>query len=245
MRYIYYILAILVLSSVLAAAYLVAGRKPPEKAAVVINERVITPEEFDRRAASGEQGRKSRAEFINDLVTREILIQEARKQGIDREEPFRQSIQSFYEQSLIKILIDRKLETIRAEVTDEEVRRFLNLCGCRVHLTLFFGRTAGEAARSDKDGESRAVLFEDLSREMREIVESLKPGERSGPVPMSGQFATVRLDRIEPVHRKLPSSLEIEKARDLLVREKKERILDEWVDSLRKGASVRVLVPEK
>jgi hypothetical protein len=77
-----------------------------KKAAIIINDKVITLDEFAGMKPSHDE---HRADFINSLIARELLIQEAQRTGIDKEENFRRSLQGFYEQSLVKVLMDRKL----------------------------------------------------------------------------------------------------------------------------------------
>ncbi len=72
-----------------------------------------------------QQRRKS--DCVNSLITKELLLQESQREGIDKEESFRESIQNFYEQSLIKLLIDRKFASLHVTVSDEDVNRYIAL----------------------------------------------------------------------------------------------------------------------
>ena len=47
--------------------------------------------------------------------------------GIDQEEDFRHSIQNFYEQSLTKILLERKYDSFESNPSRQEIDRFLEL----------------------------------------------------------------------------------------------------------------------
>lgn len=240
MKYIYYIIAILALSSAFIA-YQLLGDRPPgkKKAALVVNDRVVSEEEFNKLYSSCDPHLTDKSDFINALISKELLIQEARKLGIDREEPFRQSIQNFYEQSLIKILMDRKFSSISVTVSDEELKRYIGFLNSRLHMTFFSFESAGAAGRGDyRDGEKRIVSFEDLSKELRDALMPLKAGERTVPLKMGEKYIVVRLDRVEELPARKLSLPQTSRVREMLAEEKKERLFNEWLDSLRKNATV-------
>lgn len=60
-----------------------------------------------------EDGRKK---YIDRLVEKEILLQEAQRQGLDREKDFMKSIENYWEQALLKSLVERKSKEISTAV---------------------------------------------------------------------------------------------------------------------------------
>ena len=46
--------------------------------------------------------------WINQIIERELLVQEAQRLGLDRERDFMLSIERFWKEALIKLLLDRK-----------------------------------------------------------------------------------------------------------------------------------------
>jgi len=56
-----------------------------------------------------ENGRKK---YLSGLIEKEVLLQEAQRQGIDREKDFMKSIENYWEQALLRILIERKSKEI-------------------------------------------------------------------------------------------------------------------------------------
>ena len=239
MRYIYYVIAILLLASSLLAYQVLRDRPSQKDAALVINDRVITHEELERLYAAREPHLKDREDFINALITRELLIQEAKKLGIDREEAFRKSIQSFYEQSLIKLLIDRKLASLTVMVREDELERYIELLPKRLHLTIFTADSADSAERSAYSGsEQRTVFFEDLSDDLKQAILPLKEGEKTGPIRMGGKYLVARLDRTEEGVRRPLSEAQISKIRETLVEAKREKIFNEWIENLSRSCTV-------
>jgi len=58
-------------------------------------------------------GPREKRQLVDDLVTLQVLIQDAKRLGPDHEELFRSSIQNYYEQTLLKNLIRKKMSEIR------------------------------------------------------------------------------------------------------------------------------------
>lgn len=70
-----------------------------------------------------ETGRK---QYVENLIEKEILLQEAQRQGIDREKDFMKSIENYWEQALLKMLLERKSREISGlvHVYDNEVENY-------------------------------------------------------------------------------------------------------------------------
>jgi hypothetical protein len=68
----------------------------------------------------------TRGEFIRDLIETQLLIQEAKKLKLDSREQFRQTIQRYWESTLIRDLIAEKSQKIRATtvVSREEIEAY-------------------------------------------------------------------------------------------------------------------------
>jgi len=62
-------------------------------------------------------------EFVEELVKKELLYQEAMKKGIGNSEEFRKKIEDFRKVMMIQLLLEDVIEK-KADVTDKEVRDF-------------------------------------------------------------------------------------------------------------------------
>ncbi len=75
------------------------------------------------RYASGTE-EAAKEELLEEMITRNVLLQEAQEHNFDKDKAFMKEIEKYWEQSLLKLLIKKKSDelarTIR--VTDEEVR---------------------------------------------------------------------------------------------------------------------------
>lgn len=243
MRYIYYIIIILLGLSAIIGYELRSKHYPLKDAALIINERVITIDEFNKLYSSQPPHLREKDDFINSLITKELLIQESQKEGIDKEEPFRKSIQNFYEQSLIKQLLDRKFASLQITISDNELNRCIGFLNRKLHLTIFSFNNAEEAKKGNYiNGESKIVYFEDLSKDIRDIIVSHKEGEITEPMKTGEKYVVVRLDKIEKCSSRTLSSIEKESIKNMLIEGKKEKIINDWLADLRKNARIKILL---
>ena len=58
-----------------------------------------------------------REAFLEKLINRKLILQEAQKKGLDKKEDFLKSIENFWEQSLLAIVIDKKVKEISGSTT--------------------------------------------------------------------------------------------------------------------------------
>ncbi|MBI9074485.1 MAG: SurA N-terminal domain-containing protein [Desulfatibacillum sp.] len=67
--------------------------------------------------------REAQMQFLEDMVTRQVLIQEAKRLKLDSREKFVKSVQRFWESALIRDLLEMKAREIgeTTQVTQEEV----------------------------------------------------------------------------------------------------------------------------
>jgi len=109
---------------ILLALLLISGCSAPArgKRAVLakINNYSITQEEFEQAFRDSVFGMsdtlESRKKFLDILISQKLILQEAQKQGLDRDESFLKSIEKFWEQSLLKIALDKKTKEISSSV---------------------------------------------------------------------------------------------------------------------------------
>jgi len=239
MKYLYFIAGIILAASIALVLQLISfspRTNREEEIALLVNDRAITTQEL---AASEhlQPGRDGADSTVDWIITRELLLQEAKRRGIDREEDFRASIKNFYEQSLVKILLDRQGKLFQSNVSDVEVEGFLQLLGATVELTMVESPTNDSLGSSAED--HLVSRFADLSEDLRCRVAVLKPGERTEPIPRGEGVVVYRLDRIDPGAEKeaIPEDL----ARRLLEDFQKRQAMNVWLDELRQKAKIQVL----
>ena len=238
MRYVYYIVAILILATAVMVYQFISDMPSGQKnAAIVVNDRIVSAEEFDKLRPPHDE---TREDFINAVITKELLIQEAQKEGLNKEESFRQSIQNFYEQSLIKALLDRKFASIKSAVSDDEIDKYGLLVDKKLDLTIYTADTPEDAKVNKFREERRLIPFEDLSREMRSAVIPLKKEDKSTPIQVGDKYVVIKLNDIRSYTKK--SGMDREEIRRALVEEKRELMMNTWMEELKNKAAIKVLV---
>ena len=94
-----------------------------EKPALVINKLELSREELKQEyrmnssathEASATKGEEP--EWLSRLIERELLVQEAQRLGLDRDPDFMRTIERFWKEALIKLLLDRKSEEIGSRI---------------------------------------------------------------------------------------------------------------------------------
>jgi transcription initiation factor TFIIIB Brf1 subunit/transcription initiation factor TFIIB len=97
------------------------SNKPKEGEVLVrVNQYEITKQEFEEEFKASSFSRidtlKSRKEFLDNLITRKLILQEAQRKGLDKDRSFLKVIERFWEQSLLKISLDKKTKEIARSV---------------------------------------------------------------------------------------------------------------------------------
>ncbi len=106
------------------------SKEKPEVLARV-NDYRLSVDEFQRQLAAEMEMDKdfklthaARKDFLDDIIKKEILIQEAQKLKLDTREEFRRAIERYWESTLIRDLLELKAREIakRTIVTEEEIK---------------------------------------------------------------------------------------------------------------------------
>jgi hypothetical protein len=233
---------IMIVFSGLAAYGLFDTRVDISKPFLAVNDRIISEAEFES-ALKRKPSYMSREQFAESLIDKQLLIQEAVRMEINKEESFRSSVENFYEQSLIKILLDRKLDSLVVDVTNEEMERYEELTHSKIFLTKFMYPTLKDM--QEKTNETLQDMesdFVNLSDDLKFTLLSLEKGESSKPKKkgMEGvliyQLKDIR--KIEKTEAEKPEEFDVKKASLLIQDKKKEQLLDEWTDSIRESAEI-------
>ncbi len=102
-----------------------------EPVVALVNGRAITQTEFDVRWRELSEATRARYEkeggkrqFLDELVTRELLMQEAHRQGLDQDDVIRNKAQRYKEQLILDELLRDKLQS-KVEITQAELEAYL------------------------------------------------------------------------------------------------------------------------
>lgn len=99
----------------------------------VINGYTLTKEEFEQEFKDSVFSRidtpESRIEFLNNLINRKIILQEAEAKNLDKQKSFLKLIEKFWEQSLLRVALEEKTQELagKVSVSDKEIRESYDL----------------------------------------------------------------------------------------------------------------------
>lgn len=241
MKYIYYIILIASVVTLGIGLSLKDNSVNQNDFALAVNDRHISPNELQARYDERSAHLADKDEFLETIIMKELLIQEAKRLKIDQEEPFRRSIQNFYEQSLTKILMDRKFRELNENVSQKEIDRYIELLGSDISITL--SRQPTTATLQDPANENREKLrdtFDNFSTQIKMQILPLAEGESSPPVLINREKAIITLDavqaRLEDMQPLTANVREI--AEKNIMRYKREQAIKMWLDGLRQKATI-------
>jgi hypothetical protein len=105
------------------------GCAKKEKAAIRIGEIQVTAEEFAEAFKASQfagAGEAARGEFLDTFISRKLILKEAEELGLDKDARFLQSIQLFWEQSLLKLILANKVKELAVTigVDDREIEDY-------------------------------------------------------------------------------------------------------------------------
>ena len=107
------ILVFLTILILIIVVYLLKGKKK-EDYLVKINNYIITEQEFESEfkdsAYAKSDNLESRKEFLSGFIKRKLILQDAQRSGLDKDKKFLKMIEKFWEQSLLKLAIDDKVQ---------------------------------------------------------------------------------------------------------------------------------------
>ena len=100
------------------------GQKAEEKKVVArINNYVMTVEDFEDEIEYSPytpDGTKDFEELLELAITKQVLIQEAQRQGLDKRKSFMKTIERYWRQTLIKELLEKESQRIYKNVSKKK-----------------------------------------------------------------------------------------------------------------------------
>ena len=242
MKYIITIIGIIVVFSIAAITIMWPDNEPEDKDVVMtVNNLKVTDDMIEsfKRHQSSHHGNLE--EFLNSIAIEQILIQEAQRQKIDSEPAFREAIKTFYEQSLIKVLVDRQNEKLDDSVSDEEIDDYLSCFG----KTFSFSRTQGKGPISSPEldwsgAEKNSSLFDELSSTLQPVLAGLAPGESRTIFDTGNDWYAVRVDSISEETSQTAPTIPREMVRKIIADYKRQQKINSWINTLIANAKITI-----
>ncbi len=240
----------------------------------IVNGRAITQEEFDYRWAELSDSTRTRYErtggkrqFLDELITRELFMQEAKKQGIDQSQIIRERTLRYKEGLILDELLRSRIKTT-VDVTKEELDAYLLahakelLLPAKVRASLIvspnifaskdirrmigegadFGKLAArfstDVATRTKGGDVGPLRKGTVRPELEALILSMRPGTISDPTKIDEHYYVVRTESLD--QETIQADLATrERLRQELLNEKRKQRLEEVVADLRKTSTIK------
>lgn len=225
--------------------------------------------EWARGRFQNEEGRK---EFLEEIIKKELLYQDAMKKGLHKDQEFEQRVEEFKKMTLISVLLKKEIEE-KQKVDTKEVREYYDKnpdefkVGLEVRAKHILVETEAEAEdilKKIKAGESFSDLAERLSKdkgsakkggdlgffsrgrmlpEFEKVAFSLKPGEISNPVRTRFGYHIIKI-----TDRKEGRLGDFEEVKGIIEKkltvEKQKNLFDSYIKKLKKEYNVETYESE-
>lgn len=241
MKYLYIILAIIGLATVITVASLLPEKRTALKdIALSINGHDISRESVASEGKKHGYHSDQQPELFDTLITRELLIQEAERQEINKEESFRQSLKNYYESSLVKTLLDRQNSRLQVEVSEADIDTYLAFLGKQVTFTRLEKIPASAAEAATAQGITNTAQFSDLATPVRFLLASLQPGQHGVKFDTGNEKYALRLDGVVPSPNQAGKTVDRQRVREMLEEYQKEQQMNRWLAELREKATITI-----
>lgn len=241
MKYLFAILGIVIVASLLTLYFVWPEQQAVQTdVAVTINGHNLAKTAITTENVRSDTPDEEYTVLLDSAITRELLIQEAQRQDIDKEASFRDALKSFYEQSLIKILTDRQYSQVNVKVEDSEIEAYLSFYGKMVTFSRLPVAAAPPYVPIAAEGAQNEVLFDDLSESLQLLLAGLKLGEFAMKFDTGSDRYAIRLDKLVPVQAVESNPPTREVIRKMLLEHKRQQQIVKWLDELRNNASITI-----
>jgi len=241
----------------------------------LVNGRAITKTEFDMHWGELSEATRDRytkvggkRQFLDELITRELLMQEARRRGLDQNDAIRDKAQRYKEQLILDELLKDKLQS-KVEITQNELdayyeahaRELLDPLKVQVSLMLLpnfpaakdletqvnrGGSFAGFAKRYSIDEKTKAQGG-DLGPyrrglvipEVDAVIRTLKPGLVSAPIKTESGYYLVMTTPLDKEIIQADLATQ-ERLRQELLADKRRKRFEEVITDIRTNATIRL-----
>ncbi len=249
--------------AVLLIGFLTAGCKAggkqysADKAIATVNGSPISAQDLRRELdirAKKDPSFKATPEDIREqaevLINRRLLIREAQDRRLTEDDRFRQTIQTFWEQTLVRLLMERFHTEFQAmsSVSEEEIKAYYALLGNKATFQVLEVPTQAEAIEIAKTAQAGGpvawkqtigpVRYDEIRSGALERAFSFSPGQAK-VFSENGVHVVVRLAAKEA---DTPPALEVihDKIKSQLQGRKERRAFESWLREKREAAKVKL-----
>jgi parvulin-like peptidyl-prolyl isomerase len=221
--------------------------------------------EFAQKLFVGGEGK---GKFLNELIKKELLYQEAMKKGLDKDPEYQKKVEDFKKLTLIGLLLEKEVES-KTKVTDQDVKNYYEkhkselspITAIRIsHIlvkseaeakniydSLEKGADFAKIAREKSIDKGTAKNGGDLGYmskgqmlpEIEATASRMKIGEISEPIKTKSGYEIIKV-----TNEKFGKPMEFERVKNVLFQrlsaEKQKEVFDAYVENLKKSYKVEI-----
>lgn len=203
---------------------------------------------------------KTKEELLEDIIQKKLLLLEAQREGLDRDAPFMKMVEHFWEQSLLRAIMEKKTGEFSAAtyVTEEEIKSRYDKMGqeIKAHVVIVRNKKAAQRLMASYENFQEAVdnLGLDLiegggvnsyyisygSSFVEEFIFSLPPEKNMAYTQYRNLWLVVKL--LERQQRPIQPLSDILKKdiRKTIARQKANKSFKQWLGELRNQAKIHI-----
>jgi parvulin-like peptidyl-prolyl isomerase len=214
------------------------------------------------------EGSGGKERFLNELVKKELLYQEALKKGLDKNTEYLKKVEDFKKITLIGQLLEKEIES-KAKVADQDIRDYYEKHKedfapvSQIRMSLILVKTEEEAEKilgrlnkgedfarvakkssvdlnSAKNGGDLGYLSRgQMTSELEAVAVRLKTGEVSEPIKTQSGYQIIKV-----TDKKIGKVVEFERVKNFISQqlsaEKQKEVFDSYIESLKKSYKVDI-----
>lgn len=245
-----------------------ARRKGSERILATINDYEMTIDDFnyeskevlDMEKLLGEVP-STKEDILDVLIIKEILLQEAQKENLDKDRDFMKTIELYWEQTLLKNLLSKKSREIERKIMvyEDEIADYYNRMKNKIKAKVIVFADEKSARRSlDYAGDiteyvkteparfsplylipSKWYILGEDNTPLEDNIFNVDSNKDRELVKMDGKWALIIIEERTPNELAPLAPVRDEIVKCIKMRKEKE-FMDEWIDGLRSNARVRV-----
>ncbi len=253
------------------AIFLVSGcaeKKSQEKVIATINNYKMTTDDFNYESSEVFRMGKmigevpvTKKEMLDALITKEVLIQEAVRENLDKDKAFMKAIELYWEQALLKNLLTKKSEEISQTIVvyDDDIKGYYDKMKNKIRAKVII---FSDEKSARKGMERNSATLEAWEKEPeKHSIESIIPprwyilGENRSPVEyyvfivdakkgegivkINGKWTLIEIEEITPNEIGPLLSLKEKIIKDIRAIKEKEA-MEKWIDTLRLKSRIKI-----
>jgi len=252
-----------------------AQKNNPENPVIAkVNKTTITKKDFLEEisrvpewARDGFEGEEGKKQFLEELIKRELIYQDAKKKRLHKDKEFLKKVEEFKKMTLISLILQKEIEEKTPPVTEAEMREFYNKNrdkfrkDTKIRASHILVNTKEEAKKilaRIKKGESFSKLARSFSKdrnsaqkggdlgffgrgqmvpEFERVAFNLEVGEISDPVRTRFGYHIIKV-----TDKKEGTPVSFEEAKDMIRRQllmgKRKRLFNSYIEQLEKHSKI-------